>query len=409
MEPSRQPASHTFDTLQIVFTGLGVLGLWALAAGFLILGMISRIGGELAGSSNDLMGIACVFASFLAAGFSLIPGVILPIFSIRGKTILPPLQRWEWIVGVFAISWPLFLLLGRKLLTLDTVGLFTFPLVHVAVVLIPVLVLLWIVIHRMRFQSPQRAAGLSTTGMLAGTLLSFSLEAFVILGLGLVLLVILLLNPGWILELTHLSSRLSIAANDAKALQEILFPYLARPGVLAVVVSITSGFIPLIEELCKPVGFWILFKREWTVRDGFVGGAFSGAGFALIESLLAIAQSLGTSWAAVATIRIGAAAMHIFASSLVGMALVYGWKEKRYLKMVLLYFGAVAIHGLWNLFAITVSFGQLTNLSSPFLTSVGNLSPFLLGILALVALTGLVALNRHFRGQNESRIRIDAA
>jgi hypothetical protein len=407
MEETKQPSSHNFDTLQLVFTGLGVLGLWAMAFASLFIGIIGQIDVNSTPSSIYLLTLVCFFASFLLAGASLIPGVILPLLAIRGKILPSGIAKRGWVFWLLAGLWPLLLLLGNRLLAEESIRVFLFPIVHVVTVLIPFIVLLWVATGGIHFSSPQRAAGLTMTGMLGGTVLSLILEALVIVGLGILLIALLLLNPEWMVELTRLASRLSIAAEDAQAIQQIIMPYLSRPGVLAVVIALGSGFIPLIEELCKPIGFWLLFRREWTLKDGFIGGVFSGAGFGLIESLLATSQSLDVSWATIVTTRIGAAVMHIFCSGLVGMALVYGWKQKRYLKMIGLYLAAALIHGLWNFFAVMISFNQVDiPTTNAFLATLGSLSPFFLGLLGAGGIVGLILVSRTFRLMDDNPVRV---
>jgi len=109
----------------------------------------------------------------------------------------------------------------------------------------------------------------------------------------------------------------------------------------------------------------------------------------------------------IVTTRIGAAVMHIFCSGLVGMALVYGWRQKRYLKMIGLYLAAALIHGLWNFFAVTISFNQVDiPTTNAILTTLGNLSPFILGILSVSGILGLVLVSRTFRLKDDNPVRV---
>ncbi len=397
MQPLRQPPSHTFDVLQVIFTGMGVLTLWGVAVIFLVLNIVSGPQPGTMSGQTDPLNIAAIFASFITLGIVLLPGIILPLRSIAGKTPPAPMyaiRRWYWIV---LLVWPILLVSGVASMKLAGVNLLLFPVIHVLTVIIPILLILGLAIRGIEFKSHQRIAGLTMTGMIGGTTLSLILETITLLSLGIILLVLIFLNPAWLAELNQLAGRLMIVTDDLEALQQILLPYLSRPAVIGVVLIIVSGFIPLIEELSKTIGFWFLYRKEWTLADGYIGGLCSGAGFAVAESLLASAQMSGETWLVVVITRVGTALMHILASGLVGMGFVYAWKNRQYIKMVFFYLGAVLIHGFWNLLAVALASGQLVKSPTGFLSIVGVISPYLLGVLSFGALAGLLALNRYFR------------
>ncbi len=397
MQPLRQPPSHTFDVFQVVFTGLSVLSLWGVAVAFLLFNVLTSPREGITAGQTDPITIAAIFASFIMLGIVLLPGVILPLRSIAGKTPPAPiytLQRGYWIT---LLAWPILLLSGVASMKVANLNLFLFPLIHALSVAIPVLLIIGVAIRGIEFKSPQRVAGLTLTGMIGGTSLSLILETIILLLLGIILLVLLIMNPSWLAELNRLVGRLAIVGDDLEALQQILLPYLSRPAVIGVVLMVVSGFIPLIEELSKTLGFWFLYRKEWTLADGYVGGLFSGAGFAIAESLLASSQMTGESWLVVVITRVGTAFMHILASGLVGMGIVYAWKQQKYVRLVLLYLGAVLLHGLWNFFAVALASGQIVTSSNGFLSTLGAISPYLLGLLTFGALAGLLALNRYFR------------
>jgi len=85
--------------------------------------------------------------------------------------------------------------------------------------------------------------------------------------------------------LTLLAQRLSNAGSDPETLLRILQPVAMTPSVLISVLLMVSGVVPLIEELVKPLGLWVLVGKKLTPAQGFVGGLLCGAAFALLESL----------------------------------------------------------------------------------------------------------------------------
>jgi RsiW-degrading membrane proteinase PrsW (M82 family) len=179
-----------------------------------------------------------------------------------------------------------------------------------------------------------------------------------------------------------------------------LGPYLLRPGILFGVLVFASLIVPLIEELIKPIGVWLLFGRPMTAAAGLAAGAISGAGYAFFESLAL--TSNGQDWALSVVSRSGTAVIHIFTASLMGWALVLAWRERRYLRLLGTYALAVLIHGSWNALALLNAAGSLSDLQagaqkSPLLSQVGALAPYGLIIMTVAALVALLWVNRRLR------------
>ena len=76
---------------------------------------------------------------------------------------------------------------------------------------------------------------------------------------------------------------------------QILAPYLINPFILISLFLVLGVFTPLIEETLKPAIVWLLAKRLQRPSQGFALGVISGAGFALVESLLA-SSTPGQGW-----------------------------------------------------------------------------------------------------------------
>jgi len=131
---------------------------------------------------------------------------------------------------------------------------------------------------------------------------------------------------------------------------ELLSQIVNNPTAIFFAVSFFSVIVPLIEEALKPIGVWLLVRRNPTPREGFMAGIISGAGYALFENLGNIVA--GSSWSTLVLARIGTSIMHIFTAGLIGYTLALAWKENRYLRLGVAYLLAVVIHGLWNALAI---------------------------------------------------------
>jgi RsiW-degrading membrane proteinase PrsW (M82 family) len=191
------------------------------------------------------------------------------------------------------------------------------------------------------------------------------------------------------------------SAKDDAALEQIMLPFLLQPGILVTILFYAAALVPLTEELFKPLGVWLLIKRPLTPAQGFAGGVLSGAGYAALESLISASAQGGETWLTLITARTGTGIIHVAASGLVGWGLASFWQNRRWGVLILRYFGAVCLHGVWNLFSILLAFTELQNYS-PFLQKgvlplVVASAPTSLTITAIGALILLVLTNRKVR------------
>ena len=155
--------------------------------------------------------------------------------------------------------------------------------------------------------------------------------------------------------------------------------------------------VPLIEEAIKPVGVWLLAGRQLEPAAGFAAGLLSGAGYAVIESLLLTTS--GQEWAYLVFARIGTGAVHILTGGLVGWALVQAWNEGSYIRLGAIYLLAVLIHGTWNGLTMVMAFDSLSpahtaSSNLELLNTISQAAPYLLGGIALLSFVGLILANR---------------
>jgi RsiW-degrading membrane proteinase PrsW (M82 family) len=139
---------------------------------------------------------------------------------------------------------------------------------------------------------------------------------------------------------------------------KLIAPYISNPLVIAAALGYIAVFVPLIEELFKPLAVWIFARKIESPAQGFAMGLLSGASFALVESLNA--SGAGTeSWPVIVTIRAGTSMLHIMATGLVGWGIVSAFRERRILRLVAAYLSAVLIHGIWNACAVGAGFSMV--------------------------------------------------
>jgi len=197
--------------------------------------------------------------------------------------------------------------------------------------------------------------GLSMT---LGPLIMIILEMVLLLGIiaaGVVVLAIQ--QPSIFQELANLSAVIKQETNE-EVILKLFAPYISNPFVMATVIGYIALFVPLIEELFKPLAVWIFARKIESPAQGFAMGLLSGAAFALIESLNASGDGT-TSWPVIVSIRAVTSLLHIMASGLVGWGIVSAFREKRILRFFASYFSAVTIHGIWNACVTAAGFSMV--------------------------------------------------
>jgi len=92
---------------------------------------------------------------------------------------------------------------------------------------------------------------------------------------------------------------------------------------------------------------------------------------------------------------VGTGLLHIVTTGPVGWGIASALREKRWLRLLLTFAAAVALHGLWNLMAVMVGVSTLgAGADIPRLALAAAVG---LGLLAMVLYTILVRMNRRLR------------
>lgn len=223
------------------------------------------------------------------------------------------------------------------------------------------------------------------------------IEIVVMVGLVLGFAVWASLNGAMLQSLQNLALELSRERGNPQALLITLQPYLQNPLVIFGILAVVAGLMPMIEEMVKPLGLWVLAGQRLTPAQGFAGGALSGAAFALIESLFYISTPAGSGWLVLALGRVGTCLLHITTTALVGWALANAWANRAYWRLGATYLLAVALHGLWNGLSILSGLAAVLSPAPANLTALVYLSratPFILAALVLIFIILLWAGNR---------------
>lgn len=296
--------------------------------------------------------------TLLAIGLLLLPLAWLSLKRLRGEALapfhLPELRTWEWVVL------PTVWLLALALATLyhDAPGAFWYiPILHFLSIALPVYFVVRIAIHHIPLGTSQRAWGAFGIGMTLSPLLAVIVEvAFLILGIVVVAL-FLSANPTLMAQVERLVGQFQQTRNLDMLLEQA-GPLLKSPWSLLAGLAFLSFLVPIIEEIAKSLGVWLVSDRITFPAQGFALGVLAGAGFALAESLSA-SLTADESWAVTLGMRAVSGGMHMLATGLFGLGIAYARLQKRPVRLVALSLLAMLLHAVWNAGAVFSVWGGL--------------------------------------------------
>jgi RsiW-degrading membrane proteinase PrsW (M82 family) len=314
-----------------------------------------------------------VLASGIAfGGMLLLPAAYFSLQRLLGKQISPgsprPLKIWQslfllllWIGDAFLAQ----ILFNNNILRWLT------PPCYLLAIVLPVYFSVRLAAGGLKAGSLQRFWGVLTTSMVLGVSLSILAEGMAVL-LGFIGIGIYLgLHPGLLPFFTQSAEQLS-SPSSLDHLLSLAQPWLLNPLTVLAVLFFFSGLTPLIEEIAKTIATWTIFDHLETTAQGFVVGVLSGAGFGVLESLLASAQP-DANWAATLLIRGGSTMMHIVTASLTGWGIASFRVNRSIGRMLGMYALAIFLHGLWNACVVLIVLGG-------FHIAVGKGGPDFMGI-----------------------------
>ena len=397
---SKPTFSHRRDILLLILSTISILGLLT-RSGYLAVTGIQAYDPEF-DSNLAYTGLGAL-SMFFCAGL-LLPVLVYTIKRLKGLDILPatirPIKSWQ--MAVLVAAWVLVVVIGALLAGLVAYGWALAAPLFLLGISIPILGLAWIAAGGLPSGSRRRMFSVFGYGMVGGTVSAILLE-YLLVGIAAVVIWILAVaNPELRTIIDQVKTQVANAnAGDVQALLTVLAPYLTNPLVFLSIMIFAAVLVPLIEEAVKPAVLWLLGNRLRSPAEGFGLGALCGAGFAMMEGLLA-ASSATQMWGFGLAGRSAASLMHITSSGLLGWAIASAQMEKRYGRLALTYLVSVSIHGLWNGSAILAVFGALRvmiqNIPIDYLGvlfALGGLGMLILELVLLVA--ALPVINRHLR------------
>lgn len=394
------PASRfpTGSLLQALVSALGVAAC-AVGAGFTLVSALMLLA-----SGNALYREQAGILISLTWTLTLLSLVGLPSLVHASRQIAgqPPAshsgQSSLRRASLAMLLWPVVLAAGQALSKSGELAWIFLPPLQALAVGLPLWWLVELARHHLPDFSPQRTWGVLNFSLFISTPLVILVEVILALCVLAVGVFVISTSPELQQAFEAFSRRVLNSLSNPEALLRLYRPFLTNPWVIFALLAGLCGVIPLIEEALKPLAVWALGARKLTPAGGLVVGALSGAGFALLETLFSLVSPLGDGWLWLAIGRAGTGLLHITTAAWMGYALVSAWSEGRFLRLGLIYFGVVCLHGLWNALSVLNTLAALTSPGeAPVLQSLGQLAPYGLGLLAGFCFVLLLSFNRFLR------------
>lgn len=393
-----KPAPKGSGWLSLLQFGLGALAIfstWSLAL-FAVIGGLVELALSRATSFVFLGQLISAVGVFFI-GLLLLPSTYHAFRRILNKPSQPfvaPGKRF----GLALVLLPLILWVGNWA-TEQGIDALVIAL-HILAALLTVAWLAWLAIRDIDLGSAQRGWGAFGTGLAATPGLAFALEILGGVFIAAFLALYISTNP----DLSRAMDRITnIVSPSTELAFENLGPLLNDPVILITGLFSLGVAVPIVEELLKPLGVYLLLGRKLTPAQGFALGALCGAGYALLENLTLNTEPSTLFLSTVG--RFGTSAMHIFTAALSGYAWTRAVNEKRWLQLLGFFALSVFLHGAWN---------GLVLLTSTAAFEEGGLIPYslvyctasLLLLIALGSLFFLRRMNRNLADVYEARISI---
>jgi hypothetical protein len=378
----------------LLFTIVGILALTlAVLLGAVTLYM-TMTGGQMQVRQVTLIAVAIFEALLLlGAGYvSLLKVMQKP--SVDSDSIFT-IKAWQIVVFLGAAGVAIWL--GSLILNNEPINWLLLPILILPAVFLPILVLFGLGSRGISLGPRWRTWNVLGISMTLVPFLVFILEVMAIVFIFILVILYVSSQPALTAQVESLSMKIYTIEKDPEALIGIVAPFILRPGVISIALLFFSVLIPLIEELIKPLGVWLFGNQIRTPSQGFALGALGGAAFALLETFGVSAQT--DEWTGLLLTRLGTDILHVTTAALMGAAIVYAIRERRYLRLLGTYLLCVSLHGLWNALAILFTFSSVAEsyMKQNMLSRLATPFAIALAILAVCLLTLLILSNRRRR------------
>lgn len=396
MNLDRQVNSKYYDRIDIAQLAVSILVfflslIWMGLLGLAAFGQVTTDYGATVAFEPGMV-ISLVLTGFVFLVISFV-SVVTTIQKITGnaKTVRPSTNaRLIWSIAELLVVFGFAALVG---FVFPEVKAIAWAVLAVPGIAIPVFLLLRLGTRGQIPGNPKRNYGLLTFSVGVST-------PFIVLVEILVFIIVLVVFVGGLLGKPEFSAFFNAIRNNPALLQSdpaslaSEFGKLFNPSnLLGWLLLVVAGIMPLVEELFKTLGVWLLKVRNPDPAESMRAGLLCGGGFALFEGLLSVislelSSVAFSEWVGLILGRFGGSLLHILTGGIIGLAIGKFWQNRKFGSLLLSYLVAWLLHASWNALAV---FGGVNPLMHE--SQVQAFWPYVgLGILVVVMIFGFSRL-----------------
>lgn len=356
-QPAKEKYYDRIDIAQLVVSILVfcLSLIWMGLAGLAAFGQVTMDDGTIIAPEPAMfIGLVLVGFVFLVIAFL---SIVTTIQKVTGHavSVKPGDDKhviW-FIVGILLV----FGLAALAGLAPAQVNSITLALLAVPGIAIPIFWLLWTANRGHAKANPKRDSGILTFTIGISTPFIVLMEMLVVIALIIVFVAGLFTNPSFVELFSNIMNDPGLLQSDPGRLFSEFEALFSLPDLLGWSLLVVAGIMPLVEELFKTLGVWLLKVRNPDHVESFRIGLICGGGFALIEGLLSVSSlqlsGIGyAEWAGVILGRFSGSLLHILTGGIVGLAIGKFWQNRKFGSLLLSYLAAWSLHAAWNALAV---------------------------------------------------------
>ena len=356
MNLDQQPTKH-YDWIDIAQLVISILAFFQFLSWAGLMGLLACLGGKSAGLSLELsMVINMVLTALLFSVIALV-SIISTIQKIRGVAKPRGLPRSGVLLFSILLLVPIFGLAALAGLASAKVRAIAYAVLAIPAIAIPVFWLLRLGARGQKAASPKRESGFLIFSFKISTPYILIIEMILFIFLGTIFMLSMMGKPEFMELLSKISANPEWLASDPSRLFTEYQSLFHLPTIIGLILLTVAGIMPVVEELFKTIGVWLLKVRNPDPSESFRAGLLCGAGFALFEGLLSVnslaLKNIGFSeWAGLMLGRFGGSLLHILSGGMIGLAIGKFWQNRKFGSLFLAYLISWSLHAAWNVLAV---------------------------------------------------------
>ena len=356
MNLNQQPTKH-YDWIDIAQLVISILAFFQFLSWAGLMGLLACLGGKSAGLSLEpSMVINMVLTALLFSVIALV-SIVSTIQKIRGVAKPRGLPRSGALLFSILLLVPIFGLAALAGLASAKVRAIAYAVLAIPAIAIPVFWLLRLGARGQKAASPKRESGFLIFSFKISTPYILIIEMILFIFLGTIFMLSMMGKPEFMELLSKISANPEWLASDPSRLFTEYQSLFHLPTIIGLILLTVAGIMPVVEELFKRMGLWLLKVRNTDPSERIRADLNCGAGCALFDRLhrvnfLALKNIGFSEWAGLMLGRFGGSLLHILSGGMIGLAIGKFWQNRKFGSLFLAYLISWSLHAAWNALAV---------------------------------------------------------